>query len=64
MAVVSDQRYKLVTVHHEDQQFSEFFDRATDPYEVTSVAGKPDYAEAERDLRAALNSALLDAALP
>jgi arylsulfatase A-like enzyme len=64
MAVVSDQRYKLVTVHREDQQFTEFFDRETDPYEITSVAGRPEYAEAERDLRAALNSALLDAALP
>lgn len=64
MAVITDQRYKLVTVHHQEQRFVELFDRDRDPDEITSVAGDPDYAEVERDLQAALAGTLLDAALP
>lgn len=64
MAVVSDQRYKLAVVHHDDQRFVELFDRDQDPHEVTPVSGRAEYAAVERDLTAALNAALLDTALP
>jgi arylsulfatase len=64
MSVVADGRYKLATVHHDGRRYTELFDRAEDPDEVSNVAGDPRYAEVQRDLTAAMAGELLGAALP
>src|SRR5439155_5656147 len=51
--VVTD-RYKLVHFYGPDVDSWELFDLRKDPKELTSVYGKPEYAEAQRDLTAEL----------
>jgi arylsulfatase A-like enzyme len=51
--VVTD-RYKLVHFYEPDMDYWELFDRQTDPKELTSVFGKPDYADAQKDLETEL----------
>ncbi len=51
--VVTD-RYKLVRFYEPDMDYWELFDLQTDPKELTSVYGKPEYAEAQKELEAEL----------
>jgi arylsulfatase A-like enzyme len=47
--VVTD-RYKLVRFYEPDMDYWELFDLKTDPKELRSVYGKPEYAETQRKL--------------
>ena len=47
--VVTD-RYKLVRFDEPDVDYWELFDNKTDPKELTSVYGKPDYADRQKEL--------------
>jgi arylsulfatase A-like enzyme len=51
--VITD-RYKLVHFYGPGADYWELFDRQTDPRELTSVYGKPEYAAAQKDLTAEL----------
>ena len=51
--VVTD-RYKLVRFYEPGYEALELFDRRTDPHELTSVYGKPEYAAVTRELEAEL----------
>jgi arylsulfatase A-like enzyme len=51
--VVTD-RYKLVRFYEANTNYWELFDRKTDPNEMTSVYGKPEYAAAQKELEAEL----------
>jgi arylsulfatase A-like enzyme len=51
--VVTD-RYKLVRFYELEANQWELFDLKTDPHEMTSVFGKPEYAEAQKQLEAEL----------
>jgi len=64
MSVVMNRRHKLVTIHQGGRTWTEMFDRQVDPHEITSLAGDPDHAEVERDLRGQMAEALLDTAMP
>ncbi len=64
MSVVTNGRRKLVSIDDGQRTWTEMFDLATDPDELTSLAGDPAHATTERDLRAAMSDALLTAALP
>jgi arylsulfatase A-like enzyme len=60
----TDGRMKLALAQAHGRRFAELFDLAADPTELIPVTGQPSYAEAERDLRTAMTTALLSAALP
>jgi hypothetical protein len=47
--VVTD-RFKLVHFYEPDMNYWELFDRQTDPHEMRSVLGRPEYAEAQAHL--------------
>jgi arylsulfatase A-like enzyme len=51
--IVTD-RYKLVRFYEPGADYWELFDRKTDPKELTSVYGKPEYAAAQKELGAEL----------
>jgi arylsulfatase A-like enzyme len=51
--VVTD-RYKLVRFYEPGVDYWELFDLKTDPKELTSVYGKPEYAETQKELAAEL----------
>jgi arylsulfatase A-like enzyme len=51
--VVTD-RYKLVHFYEPSMDYWELFDRQTDPKELTSVYGKPDYAAVQKELETEL----------
>jgi arylsulfatase A-like enzyme len=51
--VVTD-RYKLVRFYEPAADYWELFDRKTDPKELTSVYGKPEYAATQKELEAEL----------
>ncbi len=51
--VVTD-RYKLVHFYEPNMNYWELFDTKTDPHEMTSVYGKPEYAAAQKELEAEL----------
>ena len=51
--VVTD-RYKLVHFYEPGVDYWELFDLKTDPKELTSVYGKPEYADAQKELKAEL----------
>ena len=61
--VVTD-RYKLVRFYEPGTEYWELFDRKTDPQELLSVYGKPDYAETQKDLHAELDKLRKDLAIP
>lgn len=53
---VVTERYKLVRFYGEaGAEYWELFDRQTDPRELTSVYGRPEHAEAQRQLHAELD---------
>lgn len=60
----TDGRHKLARAEAHGRRFAELFDLAEDPGELINRSGDPDHAAAERDLSAAINAALLSAALP
>lgn len=62
--VVTDGRRKLITAHRDEAVYTELFDLDEDPGELHDVAGQSTYAEVQRELQAALLSALMDTALP
>jgi arylsulfatase A-like enzyme len=51
--VVTD-RYKLVRFYESNTNYWELFDLKTDPKELTSVYGKPEYAAVQKDLETEL----------
>lgn len=51
--VVTD-RYKLVHFYEPSENYWELFDLKTDPKEMTSVYGKPDYAKVQKELETEL----------
>lgn len=51
--VVTD-RFKLVRFYEKEFDYWELFDRQTDPKELTSVWGKPEYAAQQKELEAEL----------
>mgnify|MGYP002780272576 CR=1 FL=1 len=51
--VVTD-RFKLVRFYEPGVEYWELFDRQADPKELTSVYGKPEYAEKQKELEAEL----------
>ncbi len=61
--VVTD-RYKLVRFYEPGVEYWELFDRQTDPRELTSVYGRPEYAAAQRDLHAELDRLRRDLRVP
>jgi arylsulfatase A-like enzyme len=63
-SVVTDGRRKLVTIRKDGAELTEMFDLEADPHEFEDVAGKPSYAETERDLLAATVAAYLDTTMP
>ena len=48
-------RHKLVRVYGPDTDYWELFDLAKDPQELTSVYGRPEYADVERQLQSELS---------
>jgi arylsulfatase len=62
--VVTDGRYKLVTVRKEGAGYTELFDLDRDPYEFEELAGSPAYAQVQRDLQAVALGALLESTIP
>jgi len=63
-SVVTDGRHKLVTVRKAGAEHTEMFDLSIDPYEFDDIAGKPSYAEQQRDLLTATVAAYMDTLLP
>jgi arylsulfatase A-like enzyme len=51
--VVTD-RYKLVRFYEPEMDYWELFDLKTDPKELTSVHGKPEYADVQKELETEL----------
>jgi arylsulfatase A-like enzyme len=47
---VVTERYKLIHFYELDVDYWELFDLKTDPKELTSVLGKPEYAEVQKEL--------------
>jgi len=62
--VVTDGHGKLVTIRKAGSCYTEMFDLDTDPNEFDDVAGKPAYAELQRDLLGASVAAMMDTVLP
>jgi arylsulfatase A-like enzyme len=52
--VVTD-RFKLVHFYKPDVDYWELFDRRSDPHELRSVYGQPDYADIQQELHAELD---------
>ena len=61
--VVTD-RYKLVRFYEPGTAYWELFDRKTDPQELLSVYGKPEYAATQKELHAELDKLRRDLAVP
>lgn len=53
---VSDKRYKLIRFYGKGDDKFELFDLETDPTEMKSVYGQPDYAEVQKRLHAELGT--------
>ncbi|WP_460809977.1 hypothetical protein [Microlunatus endophyticus] len=62
--MVTDGRYKLVTIHARQGRWTELFDLAEDPDELTDISGLARTAEIQRDLEAAIAGAMIDTTLP
>ncbi|TDE00198.1 sulfatase [Jiangella asiatica] len=61
---VTDGRHKLVMAHRDDTRYTEMYDVEVDPHEFNSVAGRPEYADAQHELQAAGLTNMINTVLP